>query len=431
MNTIRAINVSFEISGALISFLIIIFLVLSRRNHIRQDRIFLYYLIINVIVLLSDALARIFSGKLDMYGLYIVPMAIFFIFAGGYLLLVAFTEYIMSLLAARGCKVNKYFKYGIRVGAIIFIFLLILSQFNHMYYLIDEANLYRRQPLFWLSQVFGVIGAVLDMLLIILYKESLSKGEWLLFAFYIITPGIGLILQECFYDIGFLYIGTNIVAICIYMFIQVEQSRRIIESELELERNKTLLMLSQIKPHFLYNVLGSIKYLCHVDPVSAEMAVEDLSIFLRGNIDSLSYRGLISFKRELLHTRKYLSLEKIRYENLLNIEYSIKTVDFQLPPLTLQPIVENAVRYGVTQREEGGTIKISSEETEEAFIICVEDDGVGFDTHVYKRDERMHTGIENVKQRIEVQCRGTMIIKSTIDVGTRVVIEIPKKTSTK
>lgn len=427
MNHLRTINISLEMSGALISFLIIIFLLLSQRTKAASDRFFVAGLGCNVVVLFSDALAGIYRGDMSQMAYYILRIVNFMSYAFNYLLVMSFTEYFVSFLKGRGQKVHKKYCYYTRIGAVIAIALLIISQFNHMFYVIDEKNLYQRQGLFWIAQIYGLVGIIVDTHVVYLYREGLTKKEVLLFTAYIFLPLVGLILQAFIYGIALLYITTNVVSICIYMFIQVEQSRQIIEKELELEKNRTLLMLSQIKPHFLYNVLGSIGYLCHDDPERAEAAVNDLSVFLRGKIDAISHNENISFERELLHTEKYLALEKMRYGEDLRIHYEIKATQFELPPLTLQPIVENAVRYGVTKREEGGTVTIISEETEEAFLIKVIDDGVGFDTQVSKKDERAHIGMENVTRRLEAQCHGTIEVESVIGKGTEVTIRIPKE----
>ena len=98
-----------------------------------------------------------------------------------------------------------------------------------------------------------------------------------------------------------------------------------------------------------------------------------------------------------------------------------------MPTLTLQPIVENAVRYGVTKRLEGGTVIISARETPGAFVVVVEDDGVGFDPMLPHEDGRTHIGISNVRNRIERMCGGTLVIVSTPNVGTVATITLPKR----
>ena len=228
--------------------------------------------------------------------------------------------------------------------------------------------------------------------------------------------------------------GIVIAGIIQLVILTVEKrnSDKIIERamilESELIQARISVMLSQIQPHFLYNSLNTIRYLCTEDPQKAEQAVIDFASFLRGNVDSLSSNGLITFERELEHVNHYFSLEKNRFGDRVNIVYDIGVSDFMLPPLTLQPIVENAVRYGITKKEEGGIVTIKTRETDEDYIITIHDDGVGFNiTNIKNKDDkRTHVGIENVKKRLTDQCNGSLDIQSIPDKGTTVVLKVNK-----
>lgn len=186
-------------------------------------------------------------------------------------------------------------------------------------------------------------------------------------------------------------------------------------------------MLSQIQPHFLYNTLCAIQAMCTENPPEAARTTALFASFLRGDLDSLSRKEPVTFEQELKHTRNYLELEQKRYGERLHIAYDIKATAFSLPTLTLQPIVENAVNHGLSEREEGGTVRISSEETERAYLITVEDDGVGFDASAPGEDGRLHIGIANVRGRLRAMCGGTLTVKSAPGEGTTAVIAIPKE----
>ena len=204
------------------------------------------------------------------------------------------------------------------------------------------------------------------------------------------------------------------------------QAQRARALENELVNMRISVMLSQIQPHFLYNCLATIKHLCRKDSQLAEKAVVDFSAFLRGNMTSLECEQPLAFDLELRHIKTYLSLEKMRFGDRLNVEYQIGTTAFILPALTLQPIVENAVRHGITKREEGGTVTITTADEPEWVVLTVTDDGLGFDPAEPKRDGRPHLGLENARKRIELQCGGTLELQSRKGVGTTVTIRIPK-----
>ena len=205
---------------------------------------------------------------------------------------------------------------------------------------------------------------------------------------------------------------------------RIEAERRAME--LKLQESQISIMLSQIQPHFLYNTLNSIYQLCETNPMRARSLVNSFSEYLRNNLSSLEESGLIPFATELSHVNTYLDIEKVRFEDTLDIEYDIKCVDFCLPVLTVQPIVENAVKHGTSKKRGGGTVKISTGEDKENYIITVSDTGCGFDSTKPKDDGKRHVGIENVRQRLANMCSGTLTIESTVGVGTLATIIIPK-----
>lgn len=208
------------------------------------------------------------------------------------------------------------------------------------------------------------------------------------------------------------------------------QEKEIIKTELELLESRTSIMLSQIQPHFLYNSLTAIGELCEIDTRRAKDAVYNFADYLRGNLESLGKRELIPFADELTHVETYLALEQLRFGEKLHMVYDIETENFMLPPLTVQPIAENAVRYGLAKKKPdgtmGGTVTVSTKELEDAHQITVTDDGVGFDQTQSKTDGREHIGIENARGRLAALCNGRLEIKSTPGLGTTVVITIPK-----
>jgi len=204
-----------------------------------------------------------------------------------------------------------------------------------------------------------------------------------------------------------------------------EMESKISTLELELIESKISIMLSQIKPHFLYNSLIAIRELCLIDPKTASETVDEFSLYLRGNLDSLSINTPIPFDKELKHVETYLSLEKKRFEERLNVVYDISVSDFLIPALTLQLIVENAVLHGLTKREDGGTISIKTEENESYTIITVSDDGVGFSLGKISSEHR-DVGLRNARDRLAAMCNGKIDVQSEQGVGTTVVITIPK-----
>lgn len=205
---------------------------------------------------------------------------------------------------------------------------------------------------------------------------------------------------------------------------RIEAEKQAIERKLQ--ESQISIMLSQIQPHFLYNTLNSIYQLCETNPMRARSMVNSFAEYLRNNLSTLEETGLISFETELAHIKTYLDIEKIRFEDTLEIEYDIKCDNFSLPVLTVQPIVENAVKHGTSKKRGGGKVVISTLEDKENYIIRVSDTGCGFDPNIPKNDGQRHVGIENVRQRLSNMCDGSLKIESEVGVGTLATISIPK-----
>lgn len=268
-------------------------------------------------------------------------------------------------------------------------------------------------------------------------QKAIRHKMYLLVIF--LTPVIGALVQMIgtAYEITALSSTYNVslLSICFFLFVplldlinnNLNMEVRLKSKENELLQAQTLIMLSQIQPHFLYNTLDSIRYLCKRDPLLASDTILRFSQFLRRNLDSLKQKELVSFEKELEHLQNYLAIEKLRFDDRLNIEYSIETSDFKLPSLTVQPLVENCVKYGVTKKREGGTVIIKTLETPTSYKIIISDDGVGFDPKQKQDDGRTHIGLNNVCFRLEQQCNGSLLIESKKGVGTRFTIIIPKE----
>ncbi len=209
---------------------------------------------------------------------------------------------------------------------------------------------------------------------------------------------------------------------------QYKEAIRYQQMQKELYEAKVGVMVSQIRPHFIYNALTSIAMMCTIDPETAQEATVTFADYLRGNMDSLNQSKPVPFTTELEHLKKYLYIEKMRFDDLLNVEYDIQTVDFQLPLLSIQPLVENAVKHGVGMKEDGGTVTIATKETDTAYEVIIKDDGVGFDPDAPKEDDgRSHVGMENTKKRLHDLCGARVEITSVIGEGTTAKVILPKE----
>ena len=204
---------------------------------------------------------------------------------------------------------------------------------------------------------------------------------------------------------------------------RLEAEKNIVEAELK--ERRVAIMLSQIQPHFIYNTLGTIERMCLKDPQKAFDLVRNFSLYLRGNFSELDSVTPIRFTEELKHIEHYVNIEKVRFPDM-TIVYDVEATEFVLPALSVQPLVENAIKHGLMRLESGGTVRIRSYETLTHFCVEVKDDGVGFDTSL-PIDGKKHVGLRNIRGRLKAMVDGDLILESKPGVGTKAVIRIPKE----
>ena len=303
--------------------------------------------------------------------------------------------------------------------------------FSPLVFHIDEANHYQGGPLHNISYVIGMILLVYWLFQSFRNYRTSRKRDLLipLLVALMIPSSVLLDRQAGLMEQPVTFLTFSIVISCVFYYIWLHL-RFVREHEDDLKAKQRIqIMLSQIQPHFLYNTLSAIQYLCEYDPKAAGETTAKFSRYLQGNMSALKEEGEIPFTQELEHTKIYLDIEKIRYEDALRIVYDIRCTDFMLPTLTLQPIVENAVRHGVRGKKGIGTVTLATREKPDCFEITVADDGPGFDLSApaLADDGREHIGISNVKSRLEQVSGGSLRIRSEPGKGTLVTIEIPKK----
>ena len=274
------------------------------------------------------------------------------------------------------------------------------------------------------------------------FVATKGKERWLYIGF--VFPLVSFGLDAIMIDLGFwnnaiaskyVFIVFFVAAIFVVLRI-IPHSINAVAKAKELETEKVALnaqltesrvstMMSQIRPHFIYNTLGSIEQLCMLDPPKAGELVHNFAKYLRGNFGELDNPKPILMSQEMEHVHHYISIENVRFPDM-TFTFEMNSEDFHIPALTVQPIVENAIKHGLMKLPKGGTIHVVSDETDQNYYISVVDDGVGFDTNALT-DDRKHLGIRNIRERLKVMVNGTLEIESAIGVGTKVLITIPKE----
>ena len=302
------------------------------------------------------------------------------------------------------------------------------SPFTGFCFEIREADYaFLRGPLWFVCFIFSAI-LLIELLkeTIFLHKACEKRERWfpimvvlMIIAAVVLDLGVGMEPQP----ISFLTIAIIIGSVFYYIWLHLQFVR---EHEQDLMAAQRIqIMMTQIQPHFLFNALNTIRALYAKDPPLADRTLEDFSTWLRQNLESLSQTDLVPVTKELEHTRLYAEIEVLRFPNI-RVEYQIEDDQFMIPMLTIQPLVENAIRHGVRNSRDGlVTVSIVMEGGDHR--ITVQDNGIGFDPGGKKPVEGSHIGLQNVKERVERMCHGTMLLHSEIGKGTCVTLLIPDR----
>ena len=434
MSTSLQVFIALELWGSLFVILLAICIYFVGNRRIDEERWMLRLLLATGVLLSSDAFTWIFN-KASGRGAYdALVISNFLVYIMGYEILRLFTRYVTCLIGPGPMAKAVY------LIAYVGMLLTFINLFTHFMYYIDASNVYHRTNWFVLSQGLGLAGTACLGIHIVIRRQKLTKLRVLVLLTYIVLPSLALVIQSFYYGIPLLNIAIsaalflNLTVTLLYQRRRIsEQAEELIASERKLieERErvndmKIRLVLSQVKPHFLFNALNAIYYLIEKSPMQAQAAIDSFSDYLRGNMEALEHTALIPLSQEMKHVKSYLRLEEMRFQDELEVIYDVKALNFDVPALSVEPIVENAVKHGISQNENGGYVKISTDETEGGYEIRVEDNGSGFIVEDIGKDGRLHVGIANVRTRLESMVKGTLTIESEIGKGTRVTIFIPR-----
>lgn len=417
------INITLDIFAMIVTVVLFLCLMTERNRFDKSKGLFAMLLILNYFALLCDIMTWRFDNQKE----YTVLLYIcnFLVFILGYIMTLLYAHYLASFVSKKKVISNKVL-WTIDIICGIEIFLVIVSLFNGMYFSYHDG-VYVRGSLYMLSQIYPIIVIITTIIILLWHKPDNGWRDTVAMMSYSIFPIIAIIVKMLTLGISLLYAAITLSLLIIYIVIEMEERRQILIRERELEQANIRIMFSEIQPHFLYNTLSTIAYLCEKDPKTAKQATIDFAQYLRYNLDSPFKKHVCCFTEELEHIQKYLSLEKMRFDDRLAIEWNIQTEDFFVPPLTIQPLVENAVKHGVNKKEDGGTVKISAYEENDYYIVEVADDGIGFEVKDREDDGKIHIGIDNVKKRLKRICNAELTVKSEKNVGTTVTVFLPKE----
>ncbi len=287
-------------------------------------------------------------------------------------------------------------------------------------------------PMYYIGQVGGYITTIMTIIILITRIKNFKRHETFAFIVFLAGPLIGSLIRGFFKHITLMPVMVAISLMIIQVFVQNAKELLFRHKMVEMSEMRTDLLMSRMKPHFIYNVLNSIYVLCDHSVDEAKRAIALFAQYLRTSLVDLDSHKLIPFDEELKYVENYVEIEKIRFGERLDVKYDIEARDFEIPPLCMQALVENAIKHGIEKKVGGGTITVSSKEDARKFTVTVADNGVGFkDEEILqiekKNDKRKHVGIYAASYRLENLCGGKLEYDSKSGEGTTATITIPKK----
>lgn len=305
-----------------------------------------------------------------------------------------------------------------------FLILLICAQFTDKIYYISSDLEFHKGILLPLLLLPILVIMLINLIILIINRYVYTKRIFIAFLILIVSTAIGTIIYAFSAALAIPNISVCLSTLVMYTLIVTEQINKYIQQQADIANQKANIMVLQMRPHFIYNTMTDIYYLCEQNPKEAQQVTLDFITYLRKNFYAIVSENPVPFDDELEHARAYLSVESTRYDENLIVEYNIEHRNFLIPPLTLQPLVENAVRHGLDP--DGGQLKIiiQTHQTINGSVIIVSDNGPGFDT---ANAFESAGALSNIKQRLEMMCKGTLKIDSTEDKGTTVTIFVPIK----
>ncbi len=305
--------------------------------------------------------------------------------------------------------------YSVLLAWAIYVVLLIVTQFTTVIYYYTEDGAYHRGPWYPLLLVFPVVSMLLNLAALITQWKNLSSNERTAFLAYLVLPTAGMVVQMIYFGLYTILFGTELAGLTMFFFIlrgQVE----------ERAQQQISIMMLQMRPHFICNTLTSIYYLCGTDAKKAQRVVGRFTDYLQRNFRTVTKMEPVPFAEELEHTQAYLEVETARFEEQLSVSFDLPVTDFLLPALTLQPIVENAVKYGVLPDRNPLSIVVRTARTEKGVTVTVEDTGPGY---APLEDDESHIALRNVRKRLAMMCDGTLEILPREGGGTIVRVFCP------
>ena len=336
-----------------------------------------------------------------------------------------FTGYLLHL-CGEDLRKSTLFRLVIGLWGIYFILLGIAQCTTFLYYVTPDNEFIRGS---WHPLLVAPLAAImlLNLAGVIRRRNRLPDKYYVAFLIHLLPMTVATLIHAVVYVPLLVVFGLSFSMLSMFGIILCDQIEQYMRQQREIAHQRASIMVLQMRPHFIFNTMMSIYYLCAQDSKKAQQVTLDFTSYLRKNFSAIASENTIPFANELEHTRAYLAVEQVQFEDGLFVEYDTPHTRFRVPPLTLQPIVENAVKHGMDPDSAPLRICIRTRETDAGHEITVEDNGPGF-AQTNMDESEPHIALANIQQRLEIMCGGKLTVMPREGGGTVVKVILPETT---
>ena len=330
------------------------------------------------------------------------------------------TAYISHCCGKR-LRESPAFYIAVSLCASLFV-LLLITQFTDAIYYFTDDNRFVTGPWYWVLIVPLMALILLNIIQVILERNKIGKRYFIAFLIYLLPILVAMAVQAFVSVFLLIVIAVSISALSMFGIIVADHMGKHLAQQKEIADQRVSITVLQMRPHFIYNTMTSIYYLCEQDAAKAQKVTLDFTTYLRKNFNAITSKDPVTFTEELEHTRAYLSVVQAQFEDNLAVEFDVPHTLFRLPPLTLQPLVENAVKYGMdVDSSEPLRVSVKTQKAEKGSLLIVADNGPGLSVD---DNGEPHIALNNIRERLTA-IGASLSISSNENGGTTITVFIP------
>lgn len=331
-------------------------------------------------------------------------------------------------------EVPRLMKTVIHLYSLCFVFLIIILPVNGLLHFVNiTESFYFIFAIFFIKKLYTLYKKGQKVLRVTLIAYVIFL--WFIILDYLLQNSIIAVWLTEFISILILFIIicgiTDIAKRYIKNYNEKEHMKILLENMyISTQDDQLKFLKAQIKPHFVHNALNSIISISRTDSERSRELLIEFSQYLRNSLDFENLENLIPIDREIQFIKSYLIIEKERFGEKINIEYDLDNINIKIPPLILQPLVENAIHHGIRKKANGGIINIYVKKYKNEIYIGVKDDGVGIpeskiDNLLKGIENNQGIGLFNINQRLMRIYQTSLKIENNTTGGVNIYFKVP------